>query len=64
MSKRQKRFISKEAQNLGLAAIEIIVDTETGVNYILTHSPDGVSPLLDRDGKPIVDDISQYAEQK
>lgn len=39
----------------------IVVDTVTGVNYLQSVSnlpgqpPSGFTPLLDRDGKPIVD---------
>ncbi len=38
---------------------EILVDKETGVNYIF-HAcgySGGLSPLLDRDGKPIITPI-------
>lgn len=57
-SKKQKRFISKEAQSFGLGAIEIIVDTATGVNYLLSHSPSGgITPLLDENGKVVVDKV-------
>ena len=36
--------------------IEIWVDKETGVNYIFRQSgyAGGMTPLLDRDGKPVV----------
>lgn len=35
---------------------EIWVDTETGVNYVFHRSGTaaGLTPLLDRDGKPVV----------
>ena len=39
-----------------LSTIEIWVDKETGVNYLYRqcgHSG-GLTPLLDRDGKPVV----------
>ena len=38
---------------------EILVDKETGVNYIFHASgySGGLSPLLDRDGKPIITPI-------
>lgn len=36
--------------------IEVWVDKETGVNYIFRQSgyAGGMTPLLDRDGKPVV----------
>mgnify|MGYP000851392439 FL=1 len=39
--------------------MEIWVDKETGVNYVYCHSgyAGGLTPLLDRDGKPIVSPI-------
>ena len=37
--------------------IEIWVDTETGVNYVFHRNGNaaGFTPLLDKDGKPIVE---------
>ena len=42
-----------------LSTIEIWVDKETGVNYIFRQSghAGGLSPFLDRDGKPIVSTV-------
>lgn len=39
-----------------LEVVEIWVDTETGVNYVYCRSgySGGFTPLLDKDGKPIV----------
>ena len=39
-----------------LSTIEIWVDKETGVNYIFRQSghAGGLTPLLDREGKPVV----------
>ena len=54
--KKEKRFIIKEEQSLGFGAI-YVVDTHTGVNYLMTvgTGQNGVTPLLDSDGKVIVD---------
>lgn len=44
-----------------MSSTEIWVDKETGVNY-LYHAcgySSGLTPLLDRDGKPIVTPIEQ-----
>jgi hypothetical protein cdifA_03248 len=39
-----------------LEVVEIWVDTETGVNYIFHRYGDaaGFTPLLDKDGKPVL----------
>ena len=57
----KERFVETYSQ--GVANIrKIIVDTETGVNYLLLSSNMtsgcGVAVLVDRDGKPIVTPIS------
>ena len=61
--KKPKRFISKESQSFGLGAAEVVVDTMTGVNYLLMHSPDGITPLLDENGKVIVTPVSDITEE-
>lgn len=55
---KYKRFEKIYSQG-GLSAIEIWVDKETGVNYIFHQSgyAGGLTPLLDKDGKPIVSPI-------
>lgn len=55
------RFV--EVYSLGVANVEkIIVDTETGVNYVLASSSltvgCGMSVLLDADGKPVVTPVN------
>lgn len=58
--KKQKRFIIKEEQGFGLGFLSVIVDSETGVNYIITGSGSAthITPLLDKDGKVMIDDIT------
>ena len=55
-----KRFEVKESRGV-LSAGKIIVDTETGVNYLFWQEgyAGGLTPLLDRDGKVIVDRIDK-----
>lgn len=57
--KKSKRFVVKEEQILGMGAVQIIVDTFTGVNYMNTvaGSANGLTPLLDSKGNVIVDEI-------
>lgn len=55
--KKQKRFVIKEQQALLFGAVYIVVDTHTGVNYLMTvgDGPSGMTPLLDSDGKVVID---------
>ena len=41
--------------------MEILVDKETGVNYLFRASgyAGGLTPLLDREGKPVVSPVLQ-----
>ena len=51
------RFDIKEREGVSFATDAIvIVDKETGVNYLIVHRGygGGLTPLLDSDGKPIV----------
>lgn len=54
-SKSDRRFevIHKEGT---VSSFKIIVDKETGVNYLFSWDvyAGGLTPLLDKDGKPIV----------
>lgn len=49
------RFIKIFSQGT-IEVMEIWVDTETGVNYVFRRSGNagGFTPLLDKDGKPVV----------
>lgn len=42
-----------------LTSVEIWVDKQTGVNYLFHQSgyAGGMTPLLDRDGKPVISTI-------
>ena len=52
---RFEKIYSQGAMNI----MEIWVDRETGVNYVFHASgyAGGLTPLLDRDGKPVVSPI-------
>jgi hypothetical protein len=57
--KKEKRFevIYKDGSELKNEGVrQILVDKETGVNYLLWKAGygAGITPLLDSDGKPIV----------
>lgn len=56
--KETSRFIMVEKSNTSLFGVHtrIIVDVETGVNYLFCVEGycGGLTPLLDADGKPVV----------
>ena len=54
----EKRFEKVYAQG-ALDVMEVWVDNETGVNYLYHCSgyAGGLTPLLDREGKPVISTI-------
>ena len=54
----EKRFEKVYSQG-ALEGTEIWVDKETGVNYLYHSSgyTGGLTPLLDRDGKPVISTV-------
>ena len=63
MANKEKRFIEirKEGSELSMARI-VLLDQETGVQYLFIKSGygAGLTPLLDRDGRPL---LASAAEQ-
>ena len=55
MGRDDNRFVWLKSEGF-LKEARIIVDTETGVNYLFVQAgyAGGLTPLLDADGKPIV----------
>ena len=51
-----KRFIISNKDGL-MEGTRIIIDTETGVQYLLAHWTNigGLTVLVDKDGKPLLD---------
>ncbi|MGN1055057.1 MAG: DUF6440 family protein [Erysipelotrichaceae bacterium] len=49
-------FKYKQIADMGLGKVMIIVDKETGVNYLFVAQGNagGLSPLLDFDGQPVI----------
>lgn len=63
--KKQKRFIKASEESLGFGSTtQILIDSETGVNYIfhVNGYAGGLTPLLDANGKPIVSSIYDLYE--
>ena len=61
MAKKEDRFIKVYSQNGGFGgnSMAIYVDKETGVNYLFSASgyAGGLTPLLNRDGTPVITPI-------
>lgn len=57
----EKRFVISEKEGL-MEGARIIVDTETGVQYLMAHWTNigGITVLVDKDGKPLLD--TRYAK--
>ena len=53
---RNKRFIWEKAQSGLMKDVNVIIDAETGVNYLfVVHGyAGGLTPLLDKNGKPVI----------
>lgn len=56
MAKKEKRFINVYNQSTFTTGTDIIVDRETGVNYLYytNGTGGGLTVLLNREGKPII----------
>lgn len=59
----EKRFVKIYSDGV-VNVSEIWVDTQTGVNYFYhaAGSSGGLTPLLDRDGKPVISVLPVKAE--
>ena len=57
MAKKEERFVQVYSENFGSQVI--LVDKVTGVNYLFVQSgyAGGLTPLLNRDGTPVVTTI-------
>lgn len=60
--KKEKRFFVKDSQGIGLGGVQILVDKVTGVNYLMTIDQYTITPLLDENGKVIVDKSEENKE--
>ncbi len=61
--KKRFRKIKKESITFGETAI-VLQDTQTGVNYLFVQSgyAGGLTPLLDREGKPLITSSFEFEE--
>jgi len=63
MAKKEERFLKTYTQGI-TNVTEIWVDKRTGLNYLFHASgyAGGLTPLLNRDGTPVITTVSQYEE--
>ena len=61
--KDSKRFVKVFSEG-SLAAKEVYVDRETGINYLFIAEgyAGGLTPLLGRDGKPVITPVNDIEE--
>lgn len=60
MPKKDNRFEKVYSQG-AISGVEILVDRETGVNYIFTFNGNagGMTVLLDKYGKPVITPVEK-----
>ena len=63
MAQTEDRFLKTNTQGV-MNITEIWVDKQTGVNYLFHASgyAGGLTPLLNRDGTPVVTPVNKYDE--
>lgn len=59
---KDRRFVEKLDDGFAIGSVRILVDSETGVNYMATNG--GLTPLLDKDGKVVVSTGDEVTELK
>ena len=59
-----KRFVWEKTQNGIMKQVSVIIDKETGVNYLFVVEgyAGGLTPLLGKDGKPVVTPPSEIID--
>ena len=64
--KKEKRFVKVYSQSgFSAPSMQILVDRETGVNYVYAASgySGGITPLLNRDGTPVVTPVPKEYDE-
>lgn len=64
MAKKKKRFIVTHEESSLSGSTSIWVDKETGINYLFHSSgyAGGLTPLLNRDGTPVITTVFEDEE--
>ena len=63
--KKEKRFVTLSEESSLMRSCTVLVDTQTGVEYLFTASgySGGLCPLVDADGKPLTCPRSQWEDK-
>ncbi|MBR6801761.1 MAG: xylan 1,4-beta-xylosidase [Eubacteriaceae bacterium] len=63
--KKDKRFVIKTVNTTFVTTTQILIDKETGVNYLFHHEgyAGGLTPLLDSTGKVVVSQSWEYEDE-
>lgn len=65
MKKKNERFIQTSSQSMGFKSIITFADKETGVEYAVFYSGEGMTspvPLINADGTPKTVNVSDYED--
>lgn len=64
MAKKNRRFVVALSEGGFSDTAAVLVDKETGVNYLYYQfgTSGGLTPLLDREGKPVVTTVFEGLE--
>ncbi len=59
--KNNKRFSVEDVQSFGFSGVKILVDNDTGVNYLVYFIGQSLSmtPLLDSNGNVIINSVDK-----
>lgn len=59
-----KRFVWEKVSGGLVKSASILIDKETGVNYLFVEEgyAGGLTPLLDKDGKPVITPLSEIID--
>ena len=61
MAKERRFVISYSQSSVSGGTTVVLVDKETGINYLFHQNGNagGMTPLLDRDGKPVITSVPE-----
>lgn len=61
MAKEKRFVISYSQSSFSGGTTVVLVDKETGINYLFHQNGNagGMTPLLDRDGKPVITSVPE-----
>ena len=66
MGKKDRPFIVTEKESSLMNSVQVIVDKKTGVNYMWVTQgyAGGLTPLLDREGRPVITAVTDLEQER